>query len=269
MFLMLKRAVPAYARLRRNRATRLLFWLATSGALLALGAAACGDNEASSAICEDGGQESVAASSGNLFPNPGFEEGRDPWFSLDTAAWGKPFSVSDAQAQSGTCSALLEMRSDEAGDDSARRFGVVQEVSPEEFPDVLSGYYYVERWEKGTPKQYMQVAVIAFDATNIPPEAGGAPNYQIRYVLTGVEEPPFQLTNGRFIMVGTGEPELGRWIHFERNVRQDFQEQWGAVPEGFSNIRILFELNWDDRLPSDGPSVADAYYDDLYLGPAD
>ncbi len=219
-------------------------------------------------LCGDVSQGTRATSGENIFANPSFEEGRDPWISLETEAWGKPFSVSDAQAQSGANSALLEMRSDEPGLLDARRYGVVQEVTPEEFPEVLSGCYYVERWEKGTPKQYLQVAVIAFDATNIPPEAGGAPNYQMRYVLTGVEEPPFTLTNGRFVLVGREEPEVGRWIQFERNVRRDFEELWGAVPEGFSNLRILFEVNWDERQPSDGPSVADVYYDDLYLGPA-
>ncbi len=202
----------------------------------------------------------------NLFANPSFEEGPEPWISLETSAWGKPFSVSQRQVQSGANSALLELRSMEEGAGAARRYGVVQELDLEEFPDVLSGYYYVERWEQETPKQYLQVAFIVFDAANIPPEAG-ASNFQVRYVLAGVPEPPFQLTNGRFVMVGTEAPVLGQWVYFERNVRRDFEDLWGVVPDGFSKLRILFEVNWDDRTQADGLSAADVFYDNLYLGP--
>ncbi len=203
---------------------------------------------------------------GNLFANPSFEEGVEPWISLTTAAWGKPFSVSQMQARGGANSALLELRSEEGG--AARVYGVVHEIEPEEFPEVLSGYYYVDRWERGTPKQYLQFVVIVFEASNIPRGAGVATNHQIRYILAGAERQPIQIGNARFVMVGTGEPEQGRWVYFERNIRQDFQELWGAVPEGFAKLRILFEVRWDDRQPSDDPSAADVYYDDLYIGSA-
>ncbi|OGO51098.1 MAG: hypothetical protein A2148_06995 [Chloroflexi bacterium RBG_16_68_14] len=211
--------------------------------------------------------EPNVAEEGNLFANPSFEEGGGPWFSLDTPDWGKPFSVSQRQDHSGASSALLELRSDDGGD--ARVYGVVQEIAPQEFPDLLSGYYYVGRWEQGTPKQYLQVAVIVHGASNIPPEAAPAGNHQVRYLLAGVEGPPIEIGNARFVTVGTGEPEQGRWVRFERNVREDFQELWGAVPEGFEKLRVLFEVRWDDRQPADGPSAADVHYDDLYIGPAD
>jgi hypothetical protein len=205
------------------------------------------------------------ATGGNLFPNPSFEQGERPWFSLDSEAWGPPFAVSQAQAYSGQSSALLELRSEHGG--QARVYGVVQEIRPEEFPEVISGYYYVDRWEQGTPKQYLQFVVIVFDARNRPAEAQVS-NHQIRYVLAGVESQPIQIGNARYIMVGQGAPEVGRWVRFERNLRQDFLEQWGAVPEGFQFLRILFEVRWDERQPSDPPSAADVYYDDLYVGPA-
>ena len=202
----------------------------------------------------------------NLFANPGLEDGPEPWISLRTEAWGKPFSVSPEQAQSGANSALLELRSGEGG--TARVYGLVQEVAPDELPELLSGYYYVERWEQGTPIQYLQAVVIVWRAANIPPEVAVATNHQIRYILGGVESPPIRIGNARFVMVETGPPEQGGWVYFELNLRQDFQELWGAVPEGFEKLRILFEVRWDDRQPSDAPSAADVYYDDLYLGPA-
>ena len=200
----------------------------------------------------------------NLFSNPSFEEGAAPWLSLETAAWGTPFSVSTARAISGASSALLELRSSDEGAGPARVYGIVQEITPEAFPELLSGYYYVESWEKGTPRQYLQFVVIVFDAENTPDAA--ISNHQLRYPLAGIEEPPFEIGNAKYVFLGTEEPEVGRWVYFERNVRADFEELWGAVPEGFSKLRILFEVRWDGRQPQDAPSSADVYYDDLYVG---
>jgi hypothetical protein len=214
-------------------------------------------------------RETPTNADGSLSPgflNPSFEDGPEPWLSLTTAAWGRPFSVSQNQAHGGAHSALLELRSEEGG--TVRVYGVVQEIAPKEFPELLSGYYYVDRWEQGTPKQYLQFVVIVWEASNRPPEIATVPNHQIRYILAGVDSPPIEIGNARFVMVGTGQPEQGQWVYFERNIREDFERLWGAVPEGFTKIRILFETRWDDREPSDGPSAADVYYDDLYVGPA-
>jgi hypothetical protein len=202
----------------------------------------------------------------NLFQNPGFEEGREPWISLDSEAWGKPFTVSSNRAHSGTNSALLELRSEDGG--AVKVYGVVAEILPEEFPEVLSGHYYVERWEKGTPRQYLQAAVIVQGAKNIPREVAQAGNHQMRYILAGVDEQPTFISNARYVMVSEDAPATGRWVPFELDIKGDFEELWGDVPRGFSRLRILFEVRWDDRLPSDMPSAADVYYDDLYAGPS-
>lgn len=203
----------------------------------------------------------------NLFNNPSFEEGGAPWFSLRTEAWGTPFSVSDRQAQSGARSALLELRADAGEQSPAKVYGVVQEVAPEQFPEELSGYYYVERWEKGTPKQYLQFVVIVFGG-NVPEDAELATNYQIRYVLAGVDEPPLEIGNAKYVLVNTEAPQVGQWVPFKRNLREDFQRLWGQIPQGYERLRILFEVRWDERPPDADPSAADVFFDDLYLGPA-
>ncbi len=204
----------------------------------------------------------------NLFANPGFEDGTGPWCSLSTEAWGAPFSVSSRRAHTGQSSAFLELRSEQGV--NTRVKGVVSEIAPSEFPELLSGYYYVDRWEQGTPKQYLQIVVIVWQAANIPQEAVelGATNHQIRYIVAGVDSQPTSIGNARYVMVTRDKPKTGRWVFFQRNVRKDFQELWGAVPEDFAGIRVLFEVRWDDRQPSDGATAADVYYDDLYLGPA-
>ena len=43
---------------------------------------------------------------------------------------------------------------------------------------------------------------------------------------------------------------------------------WGAVPEGFDKMRVLFEVRYDEKQAGATPAEADVYYDDLYMGPA-
>lgn len=232
--------------------------------LLALAAACDGDDG-------DGGR----MSEGNLFPNPGFEEGRDPacgpdqfqcWFSL------KPpdFILSEDVAHSGSASAYLRMR-DNKESPATKVYYLVQEITAEEFPEVISGYYRVDDWVKGTEKQYLQFVVIAFGSQNLVPvcpEGGICPNYQIRYILAGIDEEPFPIVNAKFVFLSREEPKQGQWISFERNLGDDFRELWGDVPERFEKIRILFEVRYDDKDPDEEPIEADVYYDDLHIGPA-
>jgi hypothetical protein len=195
----------------------------------------------------------------NVFGNPGFEDDKLPWFAL------KPpdFEISDV-AHSGKSSALLRMREppEAAG---AKVFYLVQEVAPTEFPEVISGYYRVENWIKGTAKQYLQFVVIAFASENAPE---GFPNHQIRYLLAGINSDPFAIANAQFVYLSREEPVTGEWVPFKVNVKQDFIDLWGAAPEGYERIRLLFEVRYDDRVPGNTSSEADVYYDDLYFGPA-
>jgi hypothetical protein len=222
---------------------------------------------------EDGedGAASPASSADNVFQNGSFEEGKEPWFSLvdqsDDNAWVKDFELSGAQAHSGDQSAFVQLSSEDEGPLEARRYGVVQEVTPQELPETIEGCYYVERWEQGTPRQYGQVAVIVFESDTVPNEFIAGNNFQLRYVLFGVQNPPVEIGNAKFVMVGRGEPETGEWVCFTLDVREDFEALWGVVPAGFQKIRVLFEVNWDLREPTDPPAAGDVYYDDLYFGP--
>ncbi len=217
--------------------------------------------------CESPTITEAVAADGNLLANGGFEEGAGSWCSLDSSAWGTPFSVSNAQAFAGDQSALLQLRSDDGGE--VRVYGVNQEVASDAFPETLSAEYFVEHWEKGSAIQYLQAVVIVWDAANVPAEVAGVGNHQIRYILAGVDTQPTTISNARYVMVSEEQPRIGEWVRFERDVRQDFQDLWGSVPEGFDRIRVLFEVRWDDRTPDDGTSSADVYYDDLYFGTGD
>jgi hypothetical protein len=196
----------------------------------------------------------------NLFGNPGFEEGTDYWFSLRAE---QAVETSDV-AHSGQASAYLKMR-DPPEASGAKVYYLVQEVAPPAFPELISGYYRVDNWVRGTEKQYLQFVVIVFAPTNLE---GAFPNHQIRFLLAGISEEPFAISNAFFKFLSREDPRQGEWVYFESNIRKDFEELWKAVPEGYSKIRLLFEVRYDDKEVGQ-PAEADVYYDDLYMGPAD
>ncbi|MDI6858533.1 MAG: DUF3047 domain-containing protein [Dehalococcoidia bacterium] len=207
------------------------------------------------AACDGDAEEGA---SGNLLVNPGFEEGADPWYSMETRGWGEPFEISEDVAHSGARSALLKLRppSEPA---QHRVFGVVQSLKPDSFPEFLSGFYRVENWRKDAPFQYLQFVVIAFPK-------GGQGNIQIRYLLAGADAEPFEISNARFVFVGKDEPRTGEWVYFERDVAQDFRELWGEVPQELDELRVFFEARYDAPGLITGEMHGDVYYDDLYLG---
>jgi hypothetical protein len=223
--------------------------------VLAVAAGACsGDDDNDD---DDGGQTSDG---GNVFGNGGFEDGRDPWYSL------KPpdFEISSDIVHSGSASAALPFTEPDSAEGNSIYY-LVQETSPDVFPEYISGSYFVDSWEKGTEKMYLQFVVIVFNSKNLQADYS---NHQIRYILSGIKSPPFAIANADFVFLTREEPVVGEWVDFSRNLADDFKDVWGNVPEGFDSIRVLFEVRYDDKLAGEGPIQADVYYDDLYMGPA-
>jgi hypothetical protein len=196
----------------------------------------------------------------NLFMNESFESGKEPWFALVTPNW-ESFEITDRYAIHGRHSAYLALRAASSAE-GTKIVGVVQEVSPPEFPSRLSGFYYVEHWRRGAQKQYLQVVVIVLaDPKNKP-----FLNYQLRYVLSGIDRPPLQIVNSKYVLSGISKIQEGRWIKFDFDLHSDFRRHWGQVPKGFTKIRILFEVRYDNKTAGGGDARADVYYDDLYCG---
>ena len=194
----------------------------------------------------------------NLLANPGFEEGKNPWYSMETSGWGAPFEVSDAVAHSGQYSAHLSL-SRPPQPNQHEVLGAVQSLTPSSFPEFLSGFYRVEDWKRGTDIQYLQFVVIAI----LPENAG---NIQIRYLLAGTATEPFEIGNAKFVFLSKEEPKIGEWVHFERNVADDFQQLWGQAPEKVQELRVFFEARYDSPTAIQPDVGGDVYYDDLYVG---
>lgn len=212
---------------------------------------------------DDGGSPLMTPdATGNYFPNPGFEEGADPWFTLEETAG---FRVTDEYAHSGSNSAVLEMDDPADASGQGKVYYLVQDLTPEELPEVVEGYYRVENWERGTRLQYLQFVVIALGPDNNPT---ASTNFQLRYIIGGIDAPPFDIGNAHFVFLSRDDPVLGEWTEFSANIREDFERLWGVIPENFDSLRLLFEVRWDHKSSGSGAPRADVYYDDLYLGDA-
>ncbi len=201
--------------------------------------------------CSSGGD-------GNLLENAGFEDGEDPWFILGQSGFERSVEI----AYSGEASSHLQLDTiaEASGND---RSNLVQDVEAEEFPETISGVYRIEDWTEGAPVQFVQVAAIVFNANNLE---GEFPNHQVHYILAGTASDPGPETNIRNVQLGD-ELTLNQWVRFQADLSQDFSELWGAVPEGFELIRLVFEVRFEDKEPGSAPVQADVFFDDLYLGP--
>jgi hypothetical protein len=207
--------------------------------------------------CSGGDEE--AAPAGNLFENPGFETGGEPWFSIVEETG---FEVTSERAHTGGHAAVLRM-DDPVSAEGNQVYYLVQDLEPENLPQVVDGFYRVENWNRGAERQYIQVAVIVVGPDNFPEDL---PNYQLRYILAGQKTPPFEIRNAHFVFVNGDEPVEGEWVPFSLSIRDDFEAYWGMAPEDFESMRLLFEVRWDAKSAGSGAPRADVYYDDLYLG---
>lgn len=212
---------------------------------------------------------------GNLLLNPDFEapkiEGKTDWWSFagkNTESW-VDFSIVEGKGREKSKAAKLHVDSTDRPAKTAIS-GVVQEVKGDHVPEKLSGYYFVENFEKHTPKLYLQAVVIVWnDYEARQRQLVNAPSIQIAYTFTGVKEAPKVMTNRKFIVLGDETPKQGEWVKFEVNPREDFVKLWGIDPGQYEFIRVFFELRYDDLESGTAvtkPTKATAYYDDVYFG---
>jgi hypothetical protein len=208
-------------------------------------------------------KKSVPLVTGNFLKDADFESTPSGWYSQPT--WNTNFKLDSKILKSGKLSALLELDSRQEGSQSTRVYGVSQDLSPITFPNHLSANYYVADWQKTTKNQYIQMVVAVFAPDNIPEEIKGGGNYQIRYVLAGIDNPPTDIKNAKYIIINPEKPVIGQWINVQRDLKKDFSEQWGGAPVSFKSIRVFFEARWDQRTEIT-PVYGKVYFDDVFMG---
>lgn len=201
---------------------------------------------------------------GNLLLNAGFEQGLDGWKWLDWSKGWAPFALSTNHAYEGGKALHLPVLSTDARQTVV--WGGVQEiVLPDDIPECIEGYYYVENWHKEDWRQYLQLVVI--DLSHPLGEKQG--QAQLRYIISGSSVPPLSISNAQYLFVEKERretPILGKWTHFSVNPREDFVKSWNYTPSKGSSLRVLFEGRFDYH-KSARAARADVYFDNLYFGP--
>jgi hypothetical protein len=202
----------------------------------------------------------------NFLSNPSFEEGPDPWWYFpDRSHWGG-YTLARGGAAGGDWSARLDLIIDATHPppDKTHIRGVIQDVRSPVFPQTVRGAFFVDEWTTSGTDTYMQFVVIV---TGAAPPGQPQGNTQIRYLLAGIDHPPFGISNAKFFYVTREAPPVGVWVPFERDLPSDFREMWGFVPERFETVRVLFEVRYDNVDPSNPPTIrARVRFDELFLG---
>lgn len=197
----------------------------------------------------------------NALVNSGFEQGTTGWQANDRPGWA-PFSVGSATARTGQNSVELHLSSG-GGTGETRIAGAVQTIQPQTFPEFVSGFYRVDRWQPNAGFQYLQFVVIV---------RGGdfgddAPVHQIRVLIAGAASEPFLVTNSKYVFLSRDAPKTGQWTYFGYPIKQAFASKLGRVPTRWDSIDVYFEARYDAKSARDGEAGADVSYDDLYVGP--
>ena len=204
-----------------------------------------------------------ATSASNHLDNPSFENGRAPWFSLvESSPYWMDFTVTETRAHTGSHSAVLDLHSRGEIARGVRVWGVVADLDPEALPRRIAGHYRVETWQRGTARQYVQVALSIEVARNRDP-------LQLAWILCGIDAAPFSIANRKFVFTGPKEPEQDAWVAFDIDVHEALRREWGVnypATLAFESVRIFFEARFDRYEESDGPVGGRVYYDDLYFG---
>ncbi|HSA59425.1 MAG TPA: hypothetical protein VLJ37_07035 [bacterium] len=199
----------------------------------------------------------------NLVLNPSFEDDT-AWTSRQHPGWHR-FELTPKRPHSGRRCAqtVLEKHPVTEG---AQIWGALQEFKVSKLPRKIGVWYRIENWKQATGKQYVQVVVMIHDKRL--EKLTTQPQMQVRYILAGLSEPPYpNPVNGRYLMAGPKKPRQGRWVHFERNLVDDFVKAWGWYPENFQRMEIFLEARYDEPVPEGIKVTGEVYWDDAILMP--
>lgn len=204
-----------------------------------------------------------ATLSHNFFRNPSFEAGKAHWYWREGNPSWNGFEITDERAHTGKFSARLSLRG-QPDLPPARIWGVIQgfQFDRHRTPGELEFWYRVENWRQTVKNQYIQ-AVVIFHGKNILPSPPTFNHIQIRYILAGLEGPPYPAANVRYLLIGPPKPKEGEWIYFKRDIVEDFSKLWGWFPKKFEKVEFFFEVRYDDPPSPENLPQGDVYWDDF------
>ena len=217
--------------------------------LLAISSGACGLVE------ESPPTPTPTPNADNLLYNAGFESGTDPWIAPEGAG---AFDLADGVARTGTRSASLTLDSKNGG---LSVVGAMQQLRPT-FPELISGYYYVESWPPAGENESIEFVV----AVHGGDFGDDRPVHELRFPLAGLSETP-EGTGAGFQFLSRADPQTGKWTYFAYPVNEAFQRVFGRVPVVWEGIDVRFEVRPASDASGAEEGRAVVYFDDLYAGP--
>lgn len=198
---------------------------------------------------------------GNTIVNGGFEDGNVPWGS-PASPDRQSFEISGDIALTGSRSLALALEGNAAAT-GTRIGGAVQAVTATEFPEVLSGFYFVEAWQPGSALPYIEFVV----AVRGGDFGDGLPSHEIRFVLAGATRPPLELAAAaKYVFINRDQPKAGEWTYFSYPVHFAFETNWGKAPTRWDAIDLSFEVRYDGRTAGEDATSVRMFFDDLYFG---
>lgn len=222
---------------------------------LAVTAASCGVLKAPPPL------PTATPSHANLLVNGGFESGAEGWTPIPAESSG-PVDVTHTVAHDGKLSLALHLRGGGVAG-AGRTTGAGQPLNAQAFPEVISGFYRVDRWQSKAASQNVRfvMSVRGGDFDN------GPGVHQVRFVIAGSDAAATLLPEVTQVYLSRAAPPLRRWAYFGYPVKQAFIDRFGKAPTRWERIDVSVEAGYDGELGGEPGVSADVFFDDLYAGP--
>jgi hypothetical protein len=195
----------------------------------------------------------------NVIRNHDFENGTEPWSAV--ASGGGAVMLSADAAFSGE-QGLVVSFSGEDEKAGVPASGAIQRVDAGSVPEVISGYYRVERWNAGAATLQIDVVVRMLGAQN--PDGDDVHEARFVLALSGSELPPEP--GVRQVYLRREAPETGRWRRLSFPVLEAIQEELFWDPTQLDGVVIGMTVRHGSPDASDSPEAL-VYFDRMYAGP--
>jgi len=196
----------------------------------------------------------------NVLVNGGFEAGADGWAPVLAEAAG-PVDVVDGSGHGGRRSLALRLSGNGTAG-TGRTIGATQTVNTEAFPEMVSGFYRVDRWQPNAASQNVRFVVSVRGGDF----GDGLGVHVVRFIVAGSDAAAALLPGVAQTYLSRAAP-LRRWTYFGYPVKQAFADRFGKAPTRWDAMEISVEAGYDGETGGGPGAAAEVSFDDVYAGP--
>ena len=173
----------------------------------------------------------------NALVNGGFEDGLPPWLGLPLP------EATEERAHSGARSLRLLT-------DVASAAGASQAILTAEFPQYLSGFFWVEDWPEDRAEAYIAAVVTV--------HGDGVPDDRLVFVLGAGARGAPDVPPEEAVFLDRNAPSQGAWTYFAYPLWEAWVAKRGQVPVTWTSVDITLVIVGAGQR---------TYFDDIYMGP--